>query len=167
MNLFLLRHGLAAERGAGNHASDAERPLTGRGERKLERVAEAMLAMELGFDRIVSSPYVRARQTAELIAKALREQKLLEFADVLTPGNPPRAVVEFLDSMKPVPDRVLMVGHEPNLSELISLLVAGDSSLAVAMKKGGLCKLSAEVLSPRRCATLEWLLTPKQMGLMA
>src|SRR5262249_22177820 len=148
MNLFLLRHGLAAERGTGKYASDADRPLTGRGERKLECVAEAMLAMELGFDRIFSSPYVRARQTAELVATALRAQKLLEFCEVLTPGNSPRSVVEFLDSLKPIPDRILLVGHEPNLSELISLLVVGDSSLSVTMKKGGLCKLSAEVLGP-------------------
>ena len=72
-----------------------------------------------------------------------------------------------MEGLKPLPDRVLLVGHEPNLSELISLLVSGDASLNLAMKKGGLCKLSAEALSPRRCATLEWLLTPKQMGLMA
>jgi len=61
----------------------------------------------------------------------------------------------------------LLVGHEPYLSELISLLVAGDSSLCVVMKKGGLCKLSVETLKHGRCACLEWLLTPKQMALMA
>jgi phosphohistidine phosphatase len=167
MNLFLLRHGLAAERGTGKHPTDADRPLTGRGERKLRRVADALIAMELSFDRIFSSPYLRARQTAELIAHALKAAKILEFTDTLTPGGTSKEVVEFLDSLKPVPDRVLLVGHEPNMSDLISLLVAGESNLSVAMKKGGLCKLSADVLSPRRCASLEWLLTPKQMGLMA
>src|SRR5262249_17234199 len=145
MNLFILRHGLAAERGTSKYATDAERPLTSRGERKLRRVADAMIAMELSFDRIVSSPYLRARQTAELIAEALKARKLLEFTDALTPGGTPRDVVEFLDRLKPSPDRVLLVGHEPNLSELISLLIAGDSSLRVNMKKGGLCKLNAEV----------------------
>jgi hypothetical protein len=53
------------------------------------------------------------------------------------------------------------------LSSLISLLVSGDASFAVVMKKGGLCKLSTESLKPGRCATLEWLLTPKQMALMS
>src|SRR5258708_7959635 len=65
------------------------------------------------------------------------------------------------------PGEVLLVGHEPNLSELISLLVSGDARLSITMKKGGLCKVSAEILAARRCASLEWLLTPKQMGLMA
>ena len=53
------------------------------------------------------------------------------------------------------------------LSELISLLIAGDTRAAVMMKKGGLCKLTAETLHDGRCAVMEWLLTPKQMGLMA
>jgi len=165
MNIFILRHGLAAEPGKGGN--DAERPLTGKGEHKLEGVAEAMAAMELSFDRIFSSPYLRARQTAELIADALKARKRLEFTDALLPGATPSDAVHFLDSLKPVPEDVLVVGHEPNLSELISLLVSGDARLAITMKKGGLCKLSAEILVARRCATLEWLLTPKQMGLMA
>ena len=61
---------------------------------------------------------------------------------------------------------MLLVGHEPYLSGLISLLVSGEATCAVVMKKGGLCKLSIESLKPGRCAALEWLLTPKQMGLM-
>ena len=164
MNLFFLRHGIAAEPGKG---SDAERPLTGKGERKLHLVAEAIAAMELSFDRIFSSPYLRARQTAELIAEALKARKRLEFTDTLLPGAEPADVVHFLDSLKPVPGEVLLVGHEPNMSEIISFLVAGDARLAVTMKKGGLCKVTAEILAARRCASLEWLLTPKQMGLMA
>ena len=164
MNLFFLRHGIAAEPGKG---SDAERPLTGKGERKLHLVAEAMAVMELSFDRIFSSPYLRARQTAELIAEALKARKRLEFTDTLLPGAEPSDVVHFLDSLKPVPDEVLLVGHEPNMSEIISFLVSGDARLAVTMKKGGLCKVTAEILAARRCASLEWLLTPKQMRLMA
>ena len=62
---------------------------------------------------------------------------------------------------------VLLVGHEPDLSGLISLLVAGDTASAVVMKKGGLCKLSTESLKHGRCAALAWLLTPKQMALMS
>src|SRR6267378_3851023 len=107
MNLFLLRHGLAAERGRG--VGDADRPLTGRGERKLQRVAEAMAAMELSFDRLFSSPYIRARQTAELIAQELKARKKLEFTGTLTPGSAPGNVVEFLEGLKPLPDRVLLV----------------------------------------------------------
>ena len=167
MNLYLLRHGLAVEPGSADYTRDADRPLTPKGERKLWRVAEAMNALGLSFDRIVSSPYVRARQTAELVAQAVGLRKRLEFTDALLPGASPTSVVAWLKRLEPAPDDVLLVGHEPGLSALVSLLVAGDASLALDLKKGGLCKLSAESLAARRPAVLEWLLTPKQMQLMA
>ena len=70
--------------------------------------------------------------------------------------------------MKPAPENVLLVGHEPYLSELISLSIAGDTRAAVMMKKGGLWQIDRlDTLHDRRCAVMEWLLTPKQMGLMA
>jgi phosphohistidine phosphatase len=60
----------------------------------------------------------------------------------------------------------MLVGHEPFLSQLISLLVSGDTESSVLLKKGGFCKLSTEHLKHGKCATLEWLLTPRQMELM-
>jgi phosphohistidine phosphatase len=166
MNLFLLRHGLAVEPGTAGYSKDADRPLTPKGRRKLRRAAQTMKALGLSFDLILSSPYLRARQTAAILAKALDAKERLELSGALAPGNATREIIECLHRL-PVPDNVLLVGHEPGLSQLISLLVAGDSGLSVSMKKGGLCKLSAESLKPGRCATLEWLLTPKQMALMA
>ena len=61
------------------------------------------------------------------------------------------------------PQRVLLVGHEPDLSRLISLLITGNSEALIELKKGGLCKLTAEKLNFGKCATLNWLLTPKQL----
>ena len=166
MNLYLLRHGIAVERGSADYAQDADRPLTPKGERKLWRITEAMEAFGLSFDLILSSPYVRARQTAEIVADAFKARKKLEFSDTLTPGGSARKLIESLNALKPPPENILLVGHEPYLSGLVSLLVSGDSGLLVVMKKGGLCKLGAESLKNGRCASLEWLLTPKQMGLM-
>ena len=167
MNLFILRHGIATDPDVPGFTTDADRPLTSEGRRKLRRIADAMDALELSFDLILSSPYLRARQTAEIIAGALGGHKKLELSDTLTPGGSPAKLVELLNSLQPAPESVLLVGHEPYLSNLISLLVAGDASFPVVLKKGGLCKLSAESLQAGRCATLEWLLTPKQMGLMS
>ena len=167
MDLYVLRHGIATDPTAHDFAKDADRPLTPEGKRKLRQVAEAMGALELSFDLILSSPYLRARQTAEVIAEVLKERKRLELSDSLTPSGSPRKLVEQLNHLQPSPGSVLLVGHEPYLSSLISLLVSGDASFAVVMKKGGLCKLSTESLKPDRCATLEWLLTPKQMALMS
>jgi phosphohistidine phosphatase len=167
MNLYILRHGIAVEQGTPGYEKDADRPLTPEGERKLLQIAEAMEALGLTFDLILSSPYVRARQTAELVAEAFEARKKLELADSLTPGGSTRKLVELLHHLQPPPENVLLVGHEPYLSGLVSLLVSGEATLAVVMKKGGLCKLTTASLKHGRCATLEWLLTPKQMALMA
>ena len=167
MILYILRHGIATEPDARMFAKDADRPLTPEGKRKLGQVAGAMEALGLSFDLILSSPYLRARQTAEIIAESLKARKRLELSDSLTPGGSAKKLVDLLNHLRPAPESVLLVGHEPYLSALISLLVSGDASFAVVMKKGGLCKLSAESLTPGRCATLEWLLTPKQMALMS
>ena len=167
MNLYVLRHGIAVEPGTPGYANDADRPLTPEGERKLRQIARAIEALELSFDLILSSPFLRARQTAEIVAEILEARKKLELSDSLTPGGSMKKLVELLNRLQPSPESVLLVGHEPHLSGLISLLVSGRETFAVVMKKGGLCKLSAESLKPCRCAVLEWLLTPKQMALMS
>ena len=167
MNLFLLRHGLAVEPGSARFASDADRPLTPKGERKLHKIAEAMSGMKLSFSIILSSPYARARQTAEIVAEVLKARKRLKFTDLLIPNGSVADLVDLLNDYKPRIEDVLLVGHEPYLSELISLLVSGDTESSFVMKKGGLCKLSAKTLEPDRCASLEWLLTPKQMVRMS
>jgi phosphohistidine phosphatase len=167
MNLYVLRHGIAVDPGSPEFPNDADRPLTPKGERKLQQIAEAMLALEISFDLILSSPYVRARQTAELVAEAFGARRKLEFSDTLTPAGSPKKLIELLNGLRPPPENVLLSGHEPYLSGLISLLLSGAPGLSVVMKKGGLCKLGIEQLKPGRCACLEWLLTPKQMALMA
>lgn len=166
MELYILRHGIAVDPGTPGY-EDSERPLTPKGEGKLKQSARAMKALELSFDRILSSPYVRTRQTAEIVAKAFDAARKLDFSDSLAPNGSSKKLLEVLDEMDPQANSVLLVGHEPYLSGLISLLVSGDSSLSIVMKKGGLCKLTVESLKAGRCAELEWLLTPRQMELMA
>jgi phosphohistidine phosphatase len=166
MNLYLLRHGLAVEAGTSDYSKDSERPLTAKGERKLWKIAEAMEDMELSFDWVLSSPYVRARQTAQIVAEALSLRKKLEITETLTPAGSTKKLIESINQKQPLPKDILLVGHEPYLSELISLLVSGNNELAISMKKGGLCNLAIEALEYGRCARLEFLLTPKQMCLM-
>src|SRR5882672_671424 len=125
MNLFLLRHGIAVERGTPGCEKDAERPLTPKGERRLSQIADAMDAMGLKFDLILSSPYVRARQTAEIVADALGLKKKLEFSESLTPDGDARSLIGVLNKLEPKPASVLLVGHEPFLSDLISTLTSG------------------------------------------
>ncbi len=166
MNLYILRHGIAIERGARGFENDADRPLTLKGEERVRNIASALQSLELSFDVILTSPFLRARQTAEIVADNFKVRANLLNTDHLVPdGNPEKLLLE-LRRMKPTPGNALLVGHEPYLSALVSTLVSGENSLSVLLKKGGLCKLSAESLKYGRCATLEWLLTPRQMLLM-
>lgn len=166
MNLYIFRHGIAVAHGIPGINSDADRPLTPKGERKLRKIVRAMRRMKLSLDVIVSSPYVRAKQTAEIAAAGLKLQKKLSFSNDLIPSGNPRALIQHINELRAEPENVMLVGHEPYLSRFIALLTSGNTDTSIELKKGGLCKMEIESLRYGRCATLCWLLTPKQMELM-
>lgn len=167
MNIYILRHGIAVERETPGFDNDADRPLLPKGEHRLRAAGAAMRKMELSFDLILSSPFLRAKQTAGIIAKELKLKQRVQFSDALTPGGSFKSLVRQLNDLEPVPENVLLVGHEPYLSRLISLLISGDETTRLDVKKGGLCGLEADSLCAGSCAELNWLLTPSQMELMA
>ena len=167
MNLYLLRHGIAIEPGIAGNKLDSERSLTVKGEGSLREAARAMKELGLSFDLILSSPYLRAKQTAEIIAKNLKWREKPAFSDNLIPAGNPRLLIQQLNQFRPEPESVLIVGHEPYLSRFISRLTTGNTGAAIDLKKGGLCKLESESLHYGCCAKLVWLLTPGQMKLMA
>jgi len=167
MNLYLLRHGVADEPDASGNMADADRPLTNKGERRTLATAQALRRLEIGFDLILSSPYLRARQTAEILADALDLRKRLEFCETLAPGGKLRKLITEISSRQPEPKSLLLVGHEPALSRLATLLIWGEAGPGITLKKGALCKLLTSGLQPGPCATLEWLLTANQMSLLA
>jgi phosphohistidine phosphatase len=166
MNIYLLRHGPAVERGSAKYRNDSDRPLTAEGRAKVKRIALAMGAMKLRFDAILSSPFVRARETAELVAAGLKPQRKVTLCAALAADAEPAEILSYLASMKPVPTDVLLVGHQPYLGNLASLLLANTSPDALEFKKGGLAKLAVGASPSGRRATLEWLLTPRLMKLM-
>ena len=163
MMLSLLRHGIAVERGSSGDEDDAERSLTAKGERRMRRSAEGMLTLSLTYDLILSSPYLRARQTAEIVAQILKTPEGVHLSDTLTPAGSPRQLLVALHTDYRERQEVLLVGHEPYLSRLISTLLTGGPNLSVVMKKGGLCTLDVETLRFGRCASLVSLLTPSQL----
>jgi phosphohistidine phosphatase len=167
MNIFILRHGIAVERGTPGFDKDSERPLTPKGKRQLRKSAAGMKRMKLRFDLILSSPYERARRTAEIVAGELKLKKRLKFTDSLKYESDPEKMVGEMATLKPMPHNVLLVGHEPYLSRLASLLASGSGDFAMDLRKGGLGKLEAESLHAGKCAQLAWLLTPKQMREMS
>ena len=164
MKLYILRHGDAGEAGDPK-VKDAERPLTPKGIQRTKQLAGALEQMEVSFDAILSSPLVRARETAEIIARELKFGGKVELTDSLTLSGSMENLVRELTMLRPTPKSVLLVGHEPYLGAFISLLCTGGPGLGLEMKKGALCRLEVESPSCGKCATLEWLLPPRVVGL--
>lgn len=158
MNLYILRHAIAEERDADKYPDDSKRPLTKKGATRMRRIAQGMNALGIELDVILSSSYTRAKQTAEIVAKEFSAESKLRFSKHLETGDSPKLIDEINRLGKL--ENVLLVGHEPDLSELISVLLVGDSRLPLTMKKGGLCKLTVGNLKHGQCASLEWLAPP-------
>jgi len=170
MNLYILRHAIAADPGdPGMPAalSDFDRPLTAEGRRRLRRSICGMEAIGVQFDLVVSSPLVRAIQTAEVVMKAMViPRDALVVTETLAPGGSHAALVREVNRLAERAGSIVLVGHEPCLSELIGLFCSGRDDASIVLKKGGLAKLESARLRTGRCATLEWLLTPKQLRAM-
>jgi phosphohistidine phosphatase len=167
MRLSLLRHGIAADRGSPEYENDSERPLTPKGERRMRRIGKGLQAVGLSYDLILSSPYLRAKQTAEIVAQLVSTPGGVMLAETLAPEGNPRQLIEALRSDHRDRQDVLLVGHEPYLSRLMSTLLTGGPNLSVVMKRGGLCALDVETLRFGRCATLISLLSPRQSRRLA
>jgi len=167
MNIYFLRHAIAVDH-ADWKGADADRPLTKDGIKKMKDIARVMRAMDLGITSILTSPYRRAYDTAMIAAKTLKLEKHLKVTKTLATDADPKLLMKKLALDYRSWESVLVVGHEPNLSRLISVLIGGLSPAAsgtvsslLTLKKAGLAKLSADSLTYGPCATLEWLLTPK------
>jgi phosphohistidine phosphatase len=157
LELYLVRHGVAAERGK-DWPDDSKRPLTPDGISRLRKAARGLTALGVGFDQIVTSPLVRTRQTAEVLAEEMKSKASIVAADALAPAGAPAAVMQEIARHVRKP-RVALVGHEPNLGELAAQLIGARNPLA--FKKGGVCRIDFDVLPPKGAGALIWFLTPK------
>ena len=165
--IYILRHGIAVERGASSFMSDASRPLTGEGIEKMGKAALGMKALGVNPDWILSSPLIRTKQTAEIVGSALGLSKKVRLCDELAPGMDFKKLIEILRNDYPNSEAVMLIGHEPDLSALISFLVSGKAAVWIHFRKGALCRLDLEEgLQYGACASLEWLLTAKHLGMM-
>ncbi|PSB12355.1 phosphohistidine phosphatase SixA [filamentous cyanobacterium CCP1] len=136
MELYLIRHGLAAERGT--YAHDDERPLTDAGLRKTKRVAKRLHELNLQFDLILTSPLVRARQTAEIL-QTVGLVKQVEESAYLAPGGAFEAWLNWLEQWRSGGGNSLaIVGHEPDLGEWAERLIWGEPRHNLVVKKAGI-----------------------------
>lgn len=166
MEIYVLRHAIAADRDPNRWSDDSLRPLTDRGKRRMKRAARGMRRLGLKFDAVLSSPYTRARETAEIVAGRMGFEVI--YTEQLTATGSFEGLVAELQNMQPPPRHVLLVGHEPDLSEFICRLVGGQPAHWVVMRKGGLCKITVDHLDIRQTrGRVEWLLTPSHLRALA
>jgi len=166
MELYFLRHGPAGQHGDPKYRDDSLRPLTPQGREKMRRASLGMRALGLTFDAYLSSPYLRARQTAEIVAQAYKQnkEKILLTENLLPPARVEELIKEARSRFSGC-ENILLVGHEPHLSEMISHLLKSNTPLLIDFKKGGLCCLSLPSPYRNEGAVLNWLLTPTQLNL--
>ena len=162
-SLYLVRHAIAAERGR-QWPDDAKRPLTHKGAARMRQIVLGLRELGVEFDLVLTSPLVRARQTAELLIAGARSKPPLEQTDALAPGEPPVKVAAML-AKHSGRCSIALVGHEPDLGELAAWLVGAREPFE--MKKGGVCRIDVESLTSRRPGALTWFVTPKMLRGMA
>jgi phosphohistidine phosphatase len=160
MKLYLIRHSNAVDPGTPDYEDDSQRPLTEKGRDKARKIASALKELGAEPNLILSSPYVRAAQTAEIVAKTIKTKNEIAFSDCLVPMGDVDALIGEINEKYTV-DELVLVGHEPSLSTLIGTLTCGSPEITINLKNGGVCCLSADDLHVERRAVMEWLLTPK------
>ena len=155
-----MRHGIAEE--VSTTGRDRDRVLTDDGKENSGEAGKALRKLGVKLDVIFSSPYPRAWQTAEEAGKQIEQGDLLKELQELGAESSATEALQAISSASKGKASVMVVGHEPILSQLISLLLSGSSSLSIAMKKGAVCKLTCVRPEAGGCR-LDWLLTAKQL----
>jgi phosphohistidine phosphatase len=167
MEIHLLRHAIAALRGSEDYpeSEDHLRPLTRRGKSRMRKAAQGMRHLGLDYDLVLTSPYVRARETAEIVAKTLDVHGKIAECPYLVPGADPDALLAHLGEWKRS-RATLLVGHEPHLGAVASVFLGGMPGLPLAFRKGGLARFDFAGVPGPGAGQLVWWLTPKQLRLL-
>jgi phosphohistidine phosphatase len=161
MEVYLIRHGIAADRGT--YTDDEQRPLVKKGQDKTTQVAERLLKIGLKFELILSSPLVRAYQTAEI----LRQVGLAKTIETFVPLKPDGAIAEWLEWLQQYqlehPDaKIALVGHQPDLGNWTEMLLWGTVKGQIELKKTGVIGLKIpEIGTPIARCTLFLHTAPK------
>jgi phosphohistidine phosphatase len=161
MELLIIRHAIALERDRHRWRDDAARPLSPAGMRRARKAAAGLKEFSKAPDLLLTSPLVRARQTAEILTKVAGWPTPTE-APELAPGEPSAAVLALLGKVRG--KRVAIVGHQPELGALLSACLLGDGEvLPIEMKKNAIACVSFEGKARAGCAALKWLATPRML----
>jgi phosphohistidine phosphatase len=165
MDLFVLRHGEAGKRSASG-GNDAKRSLTAAGEKEITEIAESFKKIGIDFDVILTSPLKRAKQTADLVARQFKAQKKMRQLQELSPEGSKSDLYHMLSSFREGTS-LLVVGHNPYLSEMISEMVTDGKYGRIDIKKGGVARIRVTNLTPKFKGELRWLITPRLLKLIS
>lgn len=160
MDLFILRHGEAGQRVSAGRG-DFQRPLTAAGQKEVSDIATSLKDLGIKLDIVISSPLKRAHQTASIVAKTFNiGKKMQDWAELSPEGNRLDLYNKLLQLKQQ--SSVLVVGHEPYLSEMISeMIFEGNNGGRIDLKKTGLARIRIVSSTPKFQGELRWLLTPK------
>lgn len=161
MLIYIVRHAIAVPRELHVGLDDAARELTEKGVERMHQIVRGLDGINVVLDEIWTSPLIRARQTADILAGARHFRGSVRPVAALAPGGDPTQIVRELATVSPQA-AIALVGHEPDLGELAALLLTGRSQSFLEFKKGGVACIELESNAPPR-GTLRWLMTPRQM----
>ena len=153
--LYILRHGIAVPHGTPG-VSDDERPLTPKGRKRIRQIGRGLRCLRIEVEKIISSPLPRAWETAQIVADVLGMSDRLEASEMLRDDRGAESIRDWVQSRDE--PRLMIVGHNPALSDLPGLLVTGTSTSPLGtLKPGGIAALSHD----GGRYTLDWLAPPR------
>jgi phosphohistidine phosphatase len=155
--LYLIRHAIAADRGD-QWPDDAKRPLTEDGMSRMRKSARGLARLGVALDVVFTSPFVRTRQTAEIVAAAMDPHPAIVNVEALVPGGAYAALAAELEKQTRR-TRIGIVGHEPGIGELAARFIG--SRHAIEFKKGSVCRIDVDDVPPNGPGELRWFLTPR------
>jgi phosphohistidine phosphatase len=155
--LYVVRHAIAEERGE-KFPDDSLRPLSGKGIERFQKVARGLRALEVSLDRILTSPLVRSRQTADILAAELDGRPNVVEVRALVPDASYDDLIVALEACRGL-SSIAIVGHEPSIGKIAARLAGMRAPLE--FKKGAVCRVDVDTLPPAGPGALRWFATPK------
>ena len=162
MRLILIRHAKAEDRDPDKYPDDAGRPLSDTGRQEQVALSRVFKRMGIKFDHLATSPKIRARETAEILARGMKWKHAPEISPVLGDEFTVQRTIKWLKAY-PVTAAVACVGHEPDLSILASALLISDDSVWIDFKKSGVIAIDFDGFAAQGKGTLLYFLRPKQI----
>jgi phosphohistidine phosphatase len=167
MEVYLIRHAAAQPLGQKNDFTDEKRTLTAEGRERMREAAKGLRKIDVEFDLILTSPLVRAVETAEIIAAALGyDKKLIEQITALAPGGSHEKLISNIKSHSGA-ESIALVGHQPDLGQFASRITGCGSEFGVDLKKGSVCCINVAETVPALRGGLVWMMTTKQLRMLA